>query len=62
MGILPGALDTKTFTIGQQGEALELVPASALTAFTLQNLSPVVFLEYNAQTPTAASGRRSPEG
>jgi hypothetical protein len=54
MGVFTGVLNAKTFQIGQQGEALELLPASALAQFTLQNLPPSVFLEYNAQT---ADGR-----
>jgi hypothetical protein len=50
MGVVTGVLNAKTFTIGEQGETLELLPASALAAFTLQNLPPGVFLEYSAET------------
>jgi hypothetical protein len=50
MGLLTSTIDGKAFEIGQTGETLELVSASALASFTLQNFPPEVFLEYNAKT------------
>jgi hypothetical protein len=54
MGVVHGALATKTFTIGMQGETLTVLGADALKGYTLQNLPGTIYVEYDA---TLADGR-----
>lgn len=53
MGVVTGALkDSKTFVIGQQGEELSVLPASAIAGMPLANLPGTIVLEYAATVPT----------
>jgi hypothetical protein len=54
MGVVQGTLTTKTFTIGQQGSVLTLVPASQVAALTVADIRAETFIEYNA---TLSDGR-----
>jgi hypothetical protein len=54
MGVVHGALGTKTFTIGMQGETLTVLGADALASYTLQNLPGTIYVEYVA---TLVDGR-----
>jgi hypothetical protein len=55
MGVLQNPpLDIKTFTIGQQGSVLTLVPASQVAALLVANMPAETFIEYNA---TLSDGR-----
>jgi len=52
MGVLQGTLlDAKTFTIGQQGSVLTLVPATQIAALPVANIPAQTFIEYNATLP-----------
>jgi len=52
MGVLQDPpLDIKTFTIGQQGSVLTLVPASQVAALPVANIPAETFVEYNATLP-----------
>jgi len=54
MGVLKGTTDVKTFTIGQQGSVLTLVPTSQIVGLPVANIPAQTFIEYNA---TLADGR-----
>jgi len=55
MGVLQNpSPDIKTFTIGQQGNVLTLVPASQLASLLVANIPAQTFIEYNA---TLSDGR-----
>ena len=54
MGVVHGALATKTFTIGMQGETLTVLGADALGSYKLENLPGAIYVEYVA---TLADGR-----
>jgi hypothetical protein len=55
MGVLQKPpLDIKTFTIGQQGSVLTLVPAAQVAALPVANIPAQTFIEYNA---TLSDGR-----
>jgi hypothetical protein len=55
MGVLPNPpMDIKTFTIGQQGSVLTLVPASQVAALPVANIPAETFIEYKA---TLSDGR-----
>jgi hypothetical protein len=55
MGVLQNPpLDIKTFTIGQQGSVLTLVPASQIASLLVANIPAETFIEYNA---TLSDGR-----
>jgi hypothetical protein len=54
MGVVHGALATKTFTIGSQGDTLTVLDADALASYALQNLPGTIYVEYLA---TLADGR-----
>lgn len=54
MGVVHGALTTKTFVIGQQGETLVVLGADALAGYSVQNLPGTIDVEYFA---TLADGR-----
>lgn len=54
MGVVHGALTTKTFTIGQQGETLVVLGADALSSYSVENLPGTIDVEYVA---TLADGR-----
>jgi hypothetical protein len=52
MGVLQDPpLDIRTFTIGQQGSVLTLVPASQVAALPVANIPAQTFIEYNATLP-----------
>jgi hypothetical protein len=52
MGVVIGALkDSKTFVIGQQGEELTVLPATAIAGMPLVNLPGAIVLEYAASLP-----------
>ncbi len=52
MGVLQNPpLDIKTFTIGQQGSVLTLVPASQVATLPVANIPAETFIEYNATLP-----------
>ena len=51
MGVVHGALTTKTFTIGMQGDTLTVLGADALASYTLQNLPGTIDVEYLATLP-----------
>jgi hypothetical protein len=52
MGVLQNPpLDVKTFSIGQQGSVLTLVPASQVAALPVANIPAETFIEYNATLP-----------
>jgi hypothetical protein len=51
MGLVHGALATKTFTIGMQGETLTVLGADVLASYTLQNLPGTIYVEYVATLP-----------
>lgn len=55
MGVFRGDLKEKTFTIGAEGDVLELVDASAYASLELRNIPAGVFVEYDAST---SDGRR----
>jgi hypothetical protein len=48
MGVYRGTLVTKTFEIGTMGEVLQLLPASAASGLTLQNLPGTVSIQHLA--------------
>lgn len=48
MGVLQGTTDVKTFTIGQQGSVLALVPTSQIAGLPVANIPAATFIEYNA--------------
>jgi hypothetical protein len=55
MGVLQNPpLDIKTFTIGQQGSVLTLVPATQIASLPVANIPAQTFIEYNA---TLSDGR-----
>ncbi len=55
MGVLQGdTTNIKTFTIGQQGSVLTLVPTSQIAGLPVANIPAQTFIEYNA---TLADGR-----
>jgi hypothetical protein len=51
MGIVHGALGTKTFTIGMQGETLTVLGGDVLASYTLENLPGTIYVEYVATLP-----------
>ena len=51
MGVLLGTTDGKTFTIGQQGDVLTLVPASQVVAMPVANIPAATYIECNATIP-----------
>jgi hypothetical protein len=51
MGVVHGALKTKTFTIGMEGETLTVLRADELASYTLENLPGTIYVEYVATLP-----------
>ena len=54
MGVLQGTLADKTFTIGQQGSVLTLVPSAQVAGLPVANIPAETVIEYNA---TLSDGR-----
>jgi hypothetical protein len=54
MGVLQGTLADKTFSIGQQGSVLTLVPAAQVAGLSVANIPAETVIEYNA---TLSDGR-----
>jgi len=51
MGVLLGATNVRTFTIGQQGSVLTLIPASQVADLPVADIPAETFIEYNATLP-----------
>jgi hypothetical protein len=51
MGVVHGAFASRTFTIGEQGEALTVLAPGELSAFTVENLPGTIYVEYVATLP-----------
>ena len=51
MGVVHGALATKTFTIGMQGDTLTVLGPDALEGYTVENLPGAIYVEYVAALP-----------
>jgi hypothetical protein len=51
MGVFHGALATKTFTIGMQGDTVTVLGPDALEGYALENLPGRIYVEYVATLP-----------